>query len=160
SLMETRGLGLSALRQNPKDLPEKLETSTSPTSSIPASLSQPGPKNPGACDAREHGKRRKTQELKIFCRGVTGRSPCRIFDVNRTVGIVTCVLWSAFLSAQSEKGPSYPFYRFDAARTHEIKPHRLTIPVKGVRSGSHQLRLRLTVSLTGEVLDSLAAGGD
>jgi ankyrin repeat protein len=79
--------------------------------------------------------------------------------MSRIVGVVTCLLWCGFLRAQNDKRPSYPSYDYDAARVHEIKPHRRTIPVKGVHPGFNQLRLTLTVSPTGEVADA-DAGGD
>ncbi|HLX86466.1 MAG TPA: ankyrin repeat domain-containing protein [Terriglobales bacterium] len=78
--------------------------------------------------------------------------------MNRTVVALTCLLASLCLWASDEKRPAYPSYDYDVARTHEIEPHRRTIPVEGVRSGSNQLRLTLTVSPTGDVLESDAAG--
>jgi hypothetical protein len=62
------------------------------------------------------------------------------------------------LGASKEKQPSNPSYPYDAAREHEVKPHRRTIPIKGVRSGFNQLHLTLTVSPTGDVLDADAVG--
>jgi len=60
---------------------------------------------------------------------------------------------------QSDKAkPSYPTYEYEDARAHEIKPHRRTIPFKGVRQGFNQLRLTLTVSATGDVLEAEASG--
>ncbi|MGO9641818.1 MAG: ankyrin repeat domain-containing protein [Candidatus Acidiferrales bacterium] len=73
--------------------------------------------------------------------------------MNRVISTVACLFCSGFLWAQSEKRPSYPSYDYDVARDHEIKPHRRTIPLEGVQQGEHQLRLTLTVSPTGDVVD-------
>lgn len=78
--------------------------------------------------------------------------------MNRTIIALTCLLTSLFLSASDEKRPSYPSVDYDVARAHEIKPHRRTIPFEGVRDGFNQLHLTLTVSPTGDVLESDAAG--
>jgi hypothetical protein len=52
----------------------------------------------------------------------------------------------------------HPSFDYEVARTHEIKPHRRTIPIEGIRQGFNQLRLTVTVSTTGEVLDAKANG--
>lgn len=67
-------------------------------------------------------------------------------------------LAAVFLFASDEKVPVNPSFDYEVARTHEIKPHRRTIPLKGVDAGFHQLRLTLTISPTGEVLDAEASG--
>jgi ankyrin repeat protein len=77
----------------------------------------------------------------------------------RTIIALTCLLSGIYFQESGEKRPSYPSYDYDVAREHEIKPHRRTIPLKGVQSGFHQLHLTLTVSPTGEVVDA-NAGGD
>jgi ankyrin repeat protein len=78
--------------------------------------------------------------------------------MNRTVVALTCLLTSLCLWASDEKRPSYPSYDYEIARAHEIKPHRRTIPFKGVRAGFNQLHLTLTVSPTGDVIESDATG--
>jgi hypothetical protein len=78
--------------------------------------------------------------------------------MNRTVVALTCLLTSLCLWASDEKRPSYPSYDYRVARTHEIEPHRRTIPFEGVRPGFNQLRLTLTISPAGDVLESDAAG--
>src|SRR5713226_416401 len=78
--------------------------------------------------------------------------------MNRTIVALTCLLTSLFLWASDGKRPSYPSYDYDVARTHEMKPHRRTIPFEGVRPGFNQLHLTLTVSPTGDVLESDATG--
>jgi ankyrin repeat protein len=60
--------------------------------------------------------------------------------------------------AQNAKPPSYPSFDYEIAHDHEIKPHRREIPLKGVEEGFNQLRLTLTVSTTGEVLNAEATG--
>jgi hypothetical protein len=49
-------------------------------------------------------------------------------------------------------------FRYDVAQTHEIKPHRRTIPLESVRHGSYQLRLTLIVSPAGDVIDANPSG--
>ena len=84
--------------------------------------------------------------------------PCIMLDVIRTIAL-TCLLSSICLGASDEKRPSYPSYDYEIARAHEIEPHRRTIPLKGVSPGFNQLRLTLTVSPMGDVVDA-GAGGD
>lgn len=74
----------------------------------------------------------------------------------RAIVAFTCLLSGIFLCASNEKRPSYPFFDYQIARTHEIKPHRRTIPLRGVRDGDNELRLTLIVSPTGDVLDAKA----
>lgn len=50
--------------------------------------------------------------------------------------------------------------QYGLARAHELKPHRRTIPMAGVRSGFNQLRLTLQVSVTGDVMRAEASGAD
>jgi hypothetical protein len=76
----------------------------------------------------------------------------------RIVAAVICLQSSLFLWASSDIGRSFPSYEYEIARTHEKKPHRRTIPFKGVDAGSNQLHLTLTVSPTGDVLDADANG--
>jgi hypothetical protein len=78
--------------------------------------------------------------------------------MNRTIGRVICVFWAALLWAQNDNRPSYPSFDHAEARTHEIKPHRRTFPLEGVSSGFNQLRLTLTVSPTGDVVDAAPHG--
>lgn len=76
----------------------------------------------------------------------------------RAIIVLTCLLSSLWLWASDDKRPSYPSYDYDVARTHEIKPHRRTIPLEGVHPGFNQLHLTLTVSPTGDVVDADANG--
>jgi len=78
--------------------------------------------------------------------------------MNRTIIALTCLLSSISLWSSNEKQPSYPSYDYDVARAHELKPHRRTIPLEGVRPGFNQLHLTLTVSPTGDVVESDATG--
>jgi ankyrin repeat protein len=81
-----------------------------------------------------------------------------MLDMIRNIVALTCLLSSMFLWASDEKRPSHPSFDYDVARAHEIKPHRRTIPSKGVRPGFNQLHLTLTVSPTGDVVDADASG--
>jgi ankyrin repeat protein len=76
----------------------------------------------------------------------------------RNVIASTCLLSSIFVWAQNEKRPSYPFYNYEVARSHELKPHRRTIALEGIDPGFNQLRLTLTVSPKGDVADADAGG--
>jgi hypothetical protein len=62
-----------------------------------------------------------------------------------------CLLPGSWLLASEGQKPSYPSFDYQTARDHEIKPHRRTIPVDGVREGPTQLGLKLTISPTGDV---------
>ncbi|MFZ0336567.1 MAG: DUF6438 domain-containing protein [Terracidiphilus sp.] len=78
----------------------------------------------------------------------------------RAIIALACLLPSAGVWAAQEKQPAYPSFDYQAAYAHEIKPHRETIPLAGVSSGFHQLRLTLTVSPAGAVLDAKTEGAD
>ncbi len=75
----------------------------------------------------------------------------------RKAVVLALLLSSAFPRASGEK-PAAPSFDSDVARTHEIKPHRHTIPMVGVSHGFNQLHLTLTVSAAGEVMDAKADG--
>jgi ankyrin repeat protein len=62
-------------------------------------------------------------------------------------------------AAQNDKPSTLPSFDYDVARSHEIKPHRRTIPMEGVRSAFNQLKIALTVSPEGDVVDADAGGG-
>jgi ankyrin repeat protein len=87
-----------------------------------------------------------------------------MLDMVRTIAAVTCLLSSIFLRTEGflqttdENKPVHPLFEYDAARAHEIKPHRRSIPVDGVRPGFNQLRITLTVSPAGDVVDAEASG--
>lgn len=70
----------------------------------------------------------------------------------RGIAIFGLCLLGIGLLASDEKRPA-PSFNYDVARAHELKPHRRTIPLKGVPPGFNQLRLALTVSPTGDVID-------
>ena len=72
--------------------------------------------------------------------------------MNHTIAFFICMFLSFPLWAASQKSPAYPSYDYEAAISHEIKPHRHTVPLKGVSSGFNQIRLTLTVSPNGDVV--------
>jgi ankyrin repeat protein len=78
----------------------------------------------------------------------------------RTIIALTCLLSSILFQESGDKRPSYPSFDYDVARGHAIKPHRRTIPLKGVRPGFNQLRLTLIVSPAGDVVSADASGDD
>jgi hypothetical protein len=80
-------------------------------------------------------------------------------NMMRIIGTVGCLLLSGVSCAQNEKPPADPSFEYAVAYTHEIKPHRRNIPIEGVNSGFHQLRVTLVVSPTGDVVEA-KAGGD
>jgi ankyrin repeat protein len=69
------------------------------------------------------------------------------------------LLSTTFVRSLDERPAAKPSFEYEAARTHELKPHRRTIPLDGVRPGFNQLHLKLTVSPTGAVMD-VDANGD
>ena len=78
--------------------------------------------------------------------------------MSRLILALACLLSSAGAWGVQEKQSAYPSFDFHAAYAHEIKPHRETIPLAGVTHGGDQLRLALTVSPAGDVLDAKPAG--
>jgi hypothetical protein len=71
-----------------------------------------------------------------------------------------CLLPGSWLLASEGQEPSYPSFDYLTARDHEIKPHRRTIPVDGVRQGPIGLGLKLTISSTGNVTHAEASVDD
>jgi len=63
-------------------------------------------------------------------------------------------MWAGLLWGQSDDQPKYPAFDYEVAQTHEIKPFRHNIPLRGVSSGFNQITLTLTVSPTGDVMDA------
>jgi hypothetical protein len=76
----------------------------------------------------------------------------------RAIIALACLLSSAGAWVAEEKQSAYPSFDYQATYAHEIKPHRRTIPLAGVSSGGDQLRITLTVSPAGDVLDAKAEG--
>ncbi len=76
----------------------------------------------------------------------------------RMVVAVACLLPGFFLVTSHDQQASYPSFGYDVARDHEIKPHRRTVPLEGVRPGTNQLHLTLTVSISGDVVNAEAGG--
>jgi ankyrin repeat protein len=66
---------------------------------------------------------------------------------------LTFLLSTASSQTADAKPPSVSTFDYRVAYEHELKPHRRTVPMKGVRAGFNQLHLRITVSPTGDVLD-------
>ncbi len=81
-----------------------------------------------------------------------------MLNMVRTIVALTCLLLSSFVWASDERRLPYPSYDYEVASAHEIKPHRRTIPLEGVRPGFNQLRLALIVSPAGDVLSAEAVG--
>lgn len=77
----------------------------------------------------------------------------------RTAIAFSCLVFSLVCQQSDEKSQANPTFDYDVARTHEIKPHRRTIPFDGVGPGFNQLRLTLIVSPTGDVTSADANGG-
>ena len=78
----------------------------------------------------------------------------------RTIIALTCLLSSILFQESGDKRRSNPSFDYDVACSHEIRPHRRTIPVKGVHPGFNQLRLILIVSPAGDVTSADASGED
>jgi len=77
----------------------------------------------------------------------------------RTI-IALSLVSSIFFQESGDKRHSNPSFDYEVARGHEVKPHRRTIPLKGVRPGFNQLRLTLIVSPAGDVASADAGGED
>ena len=77
----------------------------------------------------------------------------------RTI-IALSLVSSIFFQESGNKRHSNPSFDYEVARGHEVKPHRRTIPLKGVRPGFNQLRLTLIVSPAGDVASADAGGED
>lgn len=75
-----------------------------------------------------------------------------------TIICLLCLLACGAVCARGQER-SYPSFSYGVAQIHEIKPHRRAIPVEGIRAGFNQLRLNLTISPEGDVIDA-SAGGD
>jgi ankyrin repeat protein len=80
-------------------------------------------------------------------------------DMKRMVGAVLLSFCSSVLWAQDDKRSPLPSIDYEVAVAHEIKPHRRTIPEKGVEPGFNQLSITLTVSPAGEVIDAKVSSG-
>ncbi len=63
------------------------------------------------------------------------------------------LLSGSLVQASDEKTPPNPSFDYEVARAHEIKPHRRTIPMKGVEPGFNSIHLAITVSPAGDVLE-------
>jgi ankyrin repeat protein len=63
------------------------------------------------------------------------------------------LLSTTFVCASDETPPAKPSFEYEVVRAHELKPHRRTIPIKGVEPGFSQIHLKIMVSSTGDILD-------
>lgn len=89
--------------------------------------------------------------------GVKTNMQCRrFFSYCVAVLLLGACLSAIGMTLEAGENPSFDY---DVARAHEIKPHRRTIPMQGVRSGFNQLHITVIVSPAGEVVDA-KAGGD
>jgi hypothetical protein len=71
--------------------------------------------------------------------------------------MLPAVLLGSELSAEESQAPTLSV-NYQVTREHELKPHRRTVPVDGVRPGFNQLKLKLTVSPAGDVVHAEASG--
>ena len=84
----------------------------------------------------------------------------------RVLVAVFCLLVGGAPGAAQEKPagveaqPVLAHFDYRAARSHELKPHRRTVPLAGLESGFNQLHLTLTVSPAGDVVDAKAEGDE
>ena len=53
--------------------------------------------------------------------------------------LLTCVLSALRLRATAQEPPSYPTFGYDVVQAHEIKPHRMRVPMNDVVDGSASL---------------------
>ena len=69
------------------------------------------------------------------------------------LALVLAILFATIrLCVSEEKTATNPSFDYEVARAHELKPHRRTIPMQGVEPGFNQIRLTVTVSPAGDVL--------
>jgi hypothetical protein len=73
----------------------------------------------------------------------------------RTLVACSWLLSTVSLCAPDDKQPVLPSFSSEIAYKHEIQPHRRTIPLQGITSGSNQIGLTLTVSPVGEVIKAV-----
>jgi hypothetical protein len=78
--------------------------------------------------------------------------------MNRAAVVFACLLMSGLLPACAQQTPAPPAksasFDYDQAYRHELKPHRRTIPLEGVKGGFNQIRITLTVSSNGDVVNA------
>ncbi|HWB32740.1 MAG TPA: ankyrin repeat domain-containing protein [Acidobacteriaceae bacterium] len=75
----------------------------------------------------------------------------------RAAAILALASFTTAISRAQEQ-PTYPSFDYDAAQSHEIRPHRDEIPTVGIREGLNQLHLTLIVSPMGDVMNAEASG--
>jgi ankyrin repeat protein len=81
--------------------------------------------------------------------------------MKQVIFVVACLALTGSVSVQNEKCPGCPCFEYEEGQAHEIKPHRRTIPTEGIVPSDWavtQLRLTLTVSPAGDVLEAEAKG--
>lgn len=81
----------------------------------------------------------------------------------RSIVALVCLLPGLSLCASEGQKPAYPYFTYQVARGHEIKPHRRQIPVDGIGQtwpSRYMLHLKLTISPTGDVMNAEATGED
>lgn len=74
------------------------------------------------------------------------------------LGIAPWLVAAVFGQTSDDKHQALPSIDYETAQTHELQPHRGTIPLKGVEPGFNQLHLTLTLSSSGDVVDARAEG--
>src|SRR5215471_1559913 len=74
----------------------------------------------------------------------------------RILLVVTSLLASAYPLATQEP----PSFKYEIARQHELKPHRRTIPLYGVKTGFNQFHITLIVSPAGDVIEAETGQSD
>jgi len=75
--------------------------------------------------------------------------------MNRFPALAFCFLTSGLL-VPLQTSPEIPSVDFTQARSHELAPHRHTIPMADVQQGFNQLELTVTISPAGDVIGAEA----
>src|SRR6185312_6736653 len=65
--------------------------------------------------------------------------------------VFVCLLGAFCSSARTQELPSFDY---DVARSHELKPHRRAIPLKGVKEDVYAFHITLTISPSGDVVQA------
>src|SRR5689334_22508556 len=76
----------------------------------------------------------------------------------RVLLTLICLLGTACKGIGQET--TLPAFEYEVAHAHELKPHRRTIPLKGVNGGFNQFHISLTVAPSGGVVKAEVSRND
>jgi ankyrin repeat protein len=138
-------------------MPDLLKESPGPRDHLePAQKSKPRTANSRISRAAAYYKNigpKKAATVSIQLRSTAEASMnlAALFLLNVITGVFTVL---------PQSSASSPSFDYEIARQHELKPHRRTVPIKGVQGGFNQLSITLTVAPTGDVIEAELARND